>query len=142
MSDESADRTNPFVSKSIGKSDQRSNEKAKSARERANQHLVAVDSDTWPRGVNGQPMMKITMTASELIPTGQYANVSVGPAQITAFVDQDRLLEDGEFFSPEQRSVLAQALNELAEIVEGDVIAVQRNLVMESVQEQVKANNG
>jgi len=87
-------------------------------------------------------MVKILMTASELIPTGQYANVSVGPAQITAFVDQDRVTLDEHgkeipYFTEEQRGTLAKALNELAEIVEADVVAVQRNLVLESLQEQI-----
>lgn len=95
-----------------------------------------------PRGVNGQPMMRIVMTASELIPTGQYANVSIGPAQITAWVDQDRQLEDGQsYFDAQQKATIAQALNELAEIVEADVVAVQRNLVMESMQDQGSNNS-
>jgi len=130
-------RTNPFITKSLGRGDERSGAKARAAAERANEQTRMVDADSWPRGVSGQPMMKITMTASELIPTGQYANVSVGPAQITAFVDADRLLEGEAYFSQQQRQVIAQALNELAEIVEGDVVAVQRNLVMESMQEQI-----
>ncbi len=133
-----ASRSNPLQARSLGQGDQGSNAKAKAAMDRTREQQAAVDCDSWPRGVAGRPMMKITMTASELIPTGQYANVSVGPAQITAFVDPDRHLEGEEaYFSDAQRAVLAQALNELAEIVEGDVIAVQRNLVMEAMQEQL-----
>jgi hypothetical protein len=140
-----ATRANPRQAKTIGKPDQQSRAKAKSSADRGNQQLESVDSEAWPRGVNGQPMMKILMTASELIPTGQYANVSVGPAQITAFVDPDRVLksDDGEtlpYFTEEQRATMAQALNELAEIVEADVVAVQRNLVLENLQEQVTQN--
>ena len=37
---------------------------------------------------------------------------------------------------------MAAALNQLAEIVEGDVVSVQRNLVMESIQEQLASNGG
>lgn len=131
------DRTNPFTSKTLGSQDQQSGKKARDAADRQRENVRMVDADSWPRGVTGLPMMKVTMTASELIPTGQYANVSVGPAQITAFVDPDRLLNGDAYFSAGQRAVLAQALNELAEIVEGDVVAVQRNLVMESMQEQI-----
>jgi hypothetical protein len=130
-------RSNPFTRNTLGQGDEQSGKKARAAAERAREQTATVDGEAWPRGVNGQPMMKITMTASELIPTGQYANVSVGPAQITAFVDQDRLLEGEAYFSERQRQVLAQAMNELAEIVEGDVVAVQRNLVLESMQEQI-----
>lgn len=137
------ERTNPFLSNTTGKGDTQSGAKARAANERANELMKSVDSESWPRGVNGQPMMKIVMTASELIPTGQYANVSVGPAQITAFVDQDRVVETDDegntlsYFSADQRATIAQALNELAEIVEADVVAVQRNLVMESMQDQI-----
>lgn len=135
------ERTNPFISKSVGNADKQSRQKAETAHNRAKEMMTTVDSDSWPRGVNGQPMMRVLMTAAELIPTGQYANVSVGPAQITAFVDPDRQLGKEEpYFSAEQRATIAQALNEMAEIVEGDVVAVQRNIVMESMQDQVSSN--
>lgn len=131
-------KTNPFLSKTAGSGDQQSGKKARMAAERANEQVATVDSASWPRGINGQPMAKITMTASEIVPTGQYANVAVGPAQITAFIDLDRVLDAGEaYFSQGQRIAMAQALNELAEIVEGDVVAVQRNLVLESMQDQI-----
>lgn len=129
--------TEPRISNTIGKGDEKSRAKAQAAHQRAVEQRQTVDAESWPRGVNGQPMLKITMTAAELIPTGQYANVSVGPAQITAFIDQDRQVAGQSYFSAEQRAVMAQALNELAEIVEGDVVAVQRNLVMQSMQHQI-----
>ena len=136
------DKTNPFIAKSIGKSDKQSNQKASAAMAQAEKARASADSESWPLGTDGQPMMKITMTAAELIPTGQYANVSVGPAQITAFVDQNRVIKDGDaYFSDDQRTTMAKALNELAEIVEADVVAVQRNLVMESMQETVSNGN-
>lgn len=133
---------NPFITKSIGKSDQGSKQKASAAMSQAEKARESADSESWPIGTDGQPMMKITMTAAELIPTGQYANVSIGPAQITAFVDQDRVIKDGDaYFSDDQRSTMAKALNELAEIVESDVVAVQRNIMMESMQDQVSNGN-
>lgn len=134
----SEEKVNPFISKSIGNGDKGSKQKASAAMAQAEKARASADSESWPIGVDGQPMMKITMTAAELIPTGQYANVSVGPAQITAFVDQNRVIKDGDaYFTEDQRTTMAKALNELAEIVEGDVVAVQRNLVMESMQGQV-----
>jgi hypothetical protein len=138
------ERVNPYLAQDVGKQDQGSRSKADKAKERTNDQVAQASPDSWPRGVNGNPMQKIVMTASELIPTGQYANVSVGPAQITAFVDSDKELElddDGHplpYFSAEQRATIAQAMNELAEIVEVDVIAVQRNLVLENLQEHVQ----
>jgi hypothetical protein len=134
------DRVNPFMAGAIGKEDTGSRAKAEAAHERTKQHVEMTAPEDWPRGINGQPMMKVCMTASELIPTAQYANVSVGPAQITAFIDPDRVLETDDegnskpYFSPSQREVVAQALNELADVVEVDVIGVQRNLVLESMQ--------
>ena len=136
------ENTNPFIAKSIGKSDQQSKQKASAAMAQADKARASADSEAWPLGVNGQPMMKITMTAAELIPTGQYANVSVGPAQITAFVDQDRVVEgDDSYFDNKERATMAKALNELAEIIELEVVAVQRNLVLESMQSQVTNGN-
>lgn len=83
------------------------------------------------------------MTAAELIPTGQFANVSIGPAQVTTFIDQARVLQEQEsFFSDDERATLVQALNELAEIVEGEVVAVQRDLVLSSMQQQLAPNGG
>ena len=135
--------TNPFLSKTVGASDTQSRTKAATAHQRAKENIAIAEPGDIPRGVDGQPMMKIVMTAAELIPTGQYANVSVGPAQITTWIDPNRVLAEGEsYFSQQQRDTIAQALNELADVVEGDVVAVQRNLVMESIQSQVAAENG
>jgi hypothetical protein len=135
---------NPFMKEGpsdIGKGEQQSRQKAEQAHERSKSlREDHVDAAEWPRGVTGAPMVKIAMTAAELLPTGQFANVSIGPAQITAFVDPDRQVEEA-YFSKEQRDTLALALNELAEIVEGDVIAVQRNLVQESIQDQIASNS-
>jgi hypothetical protein len=129
---------NPFIAKSISKSDKQSKQKASAAMAQAEKARASVDSEAWPLGVNGQPMIKITMTAAELIPTGQYANVSVGPAQITAFVDTDKAVEgDDKYFTKEQRETMTKALNELAQVVEEDVVAVQRNIVLEGMQSVV-----
>lgn len=113
--------------------------------DRAADRNAAQQPDTdqsWPRGIRGRPMAKIEFSASELIPTGQYANVAVGPARITAFVDLDHKgdPEDG-IFSQRELQILAQAANELAETVEANVVGVQRNLVLESLQEQLSNGN-
>lgn len=121
-----------------GKPDQKSRAKAEAAADRT---LAQQSDDSIPRGVKGRPMARIEFSASELIPTGQYANVAVGPARIIAWVDLDREIDEGEkFFSEAEASNLVKATNELAEMVERDVVAVQRNLVLESIQEQLSQN--
>lgn len=123
-----------------GTADTKSRAKAEAAAERS--ATQQPDSDqSWPRGIRGRPMAKAEFAASELIPTGQYANVAVGPARITVFVDLDRVIEDGDsYFSTQEQANLVKAINELAEMVERDVVAVQRNLVLESIQDQLSQN--
>lgn len=140
MADEKA-RTNPFLSKTIGKTDTKSRDKAEKAADRANEEIKRVEGqpmespEGWPTGSKGTPMMKAEMSAAELIPTGNYANVSVGPCRVHFLVDPDRELRDDEdYFTPQQKATIAKALNEAAELVESDVVAVQRNIVMESLQ--------
>jgi hypothetical protein len=111
----------------IGKGDKGAGAKAKAAAKRTNDQQV---EGGVPRGPDGEPLVKVVMTASELIPTGQYANVSVGPAQIEAWINPN----SDEPFSDTQKETIARALNELADVVERDVIAVQRGLVLEALQ--------
>ena len=131
-------RANPAQAKSIGRPDTKSRAKADESAKQAErqQEEVAIQGNAWPTLPDGRPMVQIKMTASELVPTGQYANVSVGPCQITMFIDPDAEAA----FTDAQRQNMTSALNQLAEIVEGDVVAVQRNLVMESIQEQLAAD--
>jgi hypothetical protein len=137
-------RQNPKLSKTIGQSDTKSRAKAEQAHERQEISVDVTSMDGWPRNNQGHPLARITMQASELLPTGQYANVAVGPAQITIFIDPESDVEYDEEGKPhlltdETKQVLAVGLNELAQIVESDVIAVQRNLVLESLQDQVES---
>lgn len=129
-------RTNPQIAKTIGSQEQKSRAKAETAKDRTAEGVEALDSEDLPRNADGVHLVKVTMTAAELLPTGQFANVSVGPAQITAMIDPNQ----EENFTPEQKENIAKALNEMAEIVEVDVISVQRNLVLESIQDQVAEN--
>jgi hypothetical protein len=140
-----AERTNPFLGKTIGKEDKKSRDKAEKAADRADEEIKRVQNDPlvevtpvtggWPTGSKGTPMMHAEMSAAELIPTGNYANVSVGPCRVHFLVDPDRELRDDEdYFTPQQKATIAKALNEAADIVEADVVAVQRNLVLESLQ--------
>lgn len=124
----------------LGKPDVQSRAKAESASNRNSAQHPDTDQ-SWPRGVTGRPMAKVEFSASELLPTGQYANVAVGPARITAFIDLDHAgdPEDG-IFTKRELQILAQASNELAETIEGNVVAVQRNIVLTSLQDQLAQN--
>lgn len=60
-----------------------------------------------PVDTNGQPLVKISFTVTEKIPTGNYANVEVGPATAERYVPSN--LSDEE---------LANAIADLAKPVE------------------------
>lgn len=119
----------------VGKSDTGSRAKADSASKRTQSQTDVQES--IPLNEKGKPLARIMFSASELVPTGQYANVSIGPAVITLYIDLDKDLgEEDSFFEPHEKDALVKALNELAAVVEYDVLAVQRNAVLESMQEQ------
>lgn len=120
-------RSNPAQAAKIGASDTKSRLQADHA---ANQGEKQSAIGGIPITADGRPMVLIEMAAAELIPTGQYANVSVGPAKISWWIDPlaDEPISDGE------KQTVAKALNDIAEICEVDVVAVQRNLVLESIQ--------
>jgi hypothetical protein len=113
--------------KTLGTGDRVTRAKANNAKERNMQ-----ESESWPT-VDGRPLVKIQMQASELIPTGQYANVSIGPAVVTAYIDP----EQPGGLPGDWKENVAEAVNDLAELVERDVVAVQRNLVLQSMQDQI-----
>jgi hypothetical protein len=117
----------------LGKSDSGSRAKAETAEKRA----VSVQADeVIPRGIDGKPMAKIEFSASELIPTGQYANVTVGPVRITAYIDLARNDDEGlPYFTEQEKDTLIKAANELAEMTEVNIIGIQRGLVLESLQQ-------
>jgi len=123
-------RSNPAQAKTIGAGDAGSRAKADTSASRADTSQV----EGPPLTADGRPMVKIEMAAAELIPTGQFANVSVGPAKISWWIDPT----DDYPISDEEKANVAKALNDIAEIVEVDVIAVQRNLVLESIQSNVE----
>lgn len=135
-------RTNEDTTKSLGKGDTGSRNKADKAADRAESQMEAgIPVESWPRGAKGTPMMKAEISVAELIPTGNYANVSIGPVRLHFLIDVDRDVRPDEgFFSTDERAVIAKALNEACEIAEVDVVAVQRNLVMENMQQQIEGS--
>lgn len=121
-------RTSKPVSKTLGRAQPKSRAQADAAVERSDE--VQPVSEGWPHTPDGRPMAKLEMASSELLPTGQFANVSVGPGRLTLFIDPQ---EDGGIPKEEQDNI-AKAMNQMAELVEVDVIGVQRALVLESIQ--------
>lgn len=96
----------------------------KSERARRDTAEIIDNSGPVPIGANGLPMIQIQVSASELIPTGEYANVVVGPVTVVKWIEDPG---DG----------LADEVNDLCEVIEADVISVQRTLVLESLQDEV-----
>jgi hypothetical protein len=45
-----------------------------------------IDEHDWPRDVFGTPLLRVSVSQSELIPTAQYANVTLGPVQVVGFI--------------------------------------------------------
>lgn len=84
-------------------------------------------SGPWPVDADtGLPLVQISFTASELIPTGEYANVCVGPVTVTKFIRD-----------PEDDDELVEEMNNLAELVEAGCISEQRENVLKSLQDDV-----
>lgn len=54
------------------------------AREQGEKNLIEQDV---PLGSNGKPLIKITCSAAELIPTVQYGNVTCGPVTVARYVE-------------------------------------------------------
>jgi hypothetical protein len=118
-------RTSPAQTKTLGAAEKGSRQKAESAVTRND----AQATDTgWPTLPNGKPMAKIEFAVSELIPTGNYANVTIGPYRVTMFVDPDAAEIDEDTLDG-----LAAQANQLAESSMSEVMGVQRALVLESL---------
>lgn len=117
------------TTETVGDADTGSRIKAQTSAARHDAEESAASSG-WPMTPDGRPMAKVEMAASELIPTGQYANIVVGPGRLTVFVDP----RDADPFPEAERENVAKAMNLVADLVEVDVIAVQRALVLEAMQ--------
>lgn len=118
-------RTSPAQTKTLGRAEKGSRAKAESAQKRTESQ--AGDS-SWPMTADGEPMAKIEFCVSELIPTGNYANVTIGPYRVTMFVDPDQ----SEIDEAALDNISNQA-NQLAQSSFADVMGVQRALVFESL---------
>lgn len=114
----------PGKSKAPAKASEKAGAAVKSDRARRDTAQVIDNTGPVPIGANGLPMVQIQASASELIPTGEYANVVVGPVTVVKWIE-----DPGDD--------LADEVNDLCETIEADVISVQRTLVLESLQDEV-----
>lgn len=112
-------------------------------------HRGATVQPGIPIGSNGLPMIEIVSQASEVIPVAQYANVTAGPIAIRRWIEDPGVHVladvnwDGEM-TKEQQNVYDQIRGEMAagqQIVE-DVIAEDRENILESVRRQNEAQSG
>lgn len=71
----------------------------------------------WPMDEDGDPMALVSMTASELIGLKNYSNVTVGPASVTRFVNDDKVKEGLEACAQEVEGIIAQERQAILDIV-------------------------
>lgn len=71
----------------------------------------------------GLPLIEITVSASEKVPTGDYANVDVGPVTMKKWIRD-----------PQDDDALVEQINDMCELIEVGVVAEQRELVLQSLQ--------
>lgn len=71
----------------------------------------AAGDQEWPRAVDGIPLIKIQAGASELVPTVQYGNVTVGPVLVTRFVDA-RTPEEIQVAVKQSQEIVEHAISE------------------------------
>lgn len=83
----------------------------------------------WPRDDNGEPMIQVYVQAREHIGLPDYSNITVGPSGITMFVAKGQ----SEILNEQEKAALASSMNQLSELLELQVIAEQRGIVLESI---------
>lgn len=92
----------------------------KLAREEGEKNLVEKDIPLDP---NGTPLVRVTCSAAELIPTVQYGNVTVGPASVVVWVPINF-----KGFNDEEKNSIKLAMRETQSICE-EAIAEDRQTV-------------
>jgi hypothetical protein len=83
----------------------------------------------WPVDEHGDPMVRISMQAMELVGLKEFSNITVGPARAETFVSRNTKNP----FSEAQLKNIASAMNQLAELVEVDVVAEQREVALNTI---------
>lgn len=121
---------------SIAQEEPKSRQKAKVAADRGKQQADLAERSATEAGPpmtsDGRPLSKITVAGAELIPHGQFANISCGPAMFEIWVDP----LDEEPVSDELAAGLAKAANKVFDALYGDVLSVQRALIQQAIEQQ------
>lgn len=81
-----------------------------------------------PLGVNGKPLIRISVSAAELIPTRQYANIVVGPITVVRYVDSATGTTD------EEDSFISQQIHKTQRLVE-QAVAEERETVHNMIRQ-------
>lgn len=82
-----------------------------------------------PFDEQGDPMVEISFNATELIGLPNYSNIVVGPATIRTLVSRNVRNP----FSDVHLVNIASALNQLAQMVEENVVAEQREIALNTL---------
>lgn len=80
----------------------------------------------WPVDAEGDPLVEISFQAHELIGLENFSNITIGPAVIRTLVSRNKQNP----FSERQLANIASGLNQIAQTVEVDVIAEQRQIAL------------
>jgi hypothetical protein len=127
------------AAKGIAQEEPKSRQKAKLAADTGKQQMDLAERSASEGGppltADGRPLAKITVAGAELIPHGQFANISCGPAMFEIWVDP----LDEEPVSDEMASGIAKAANKVFDALYGDVLSVQRALIQKAIDEQAAA---
>jgi hypothetical protein len=83
----------------------------------------------WPLDAQGDPMAEIAFQAHELIGLENFSNITVGPAIIRTLVS----INKPNPFSQVQLKNIASAINQIAQIVEEDIVAEQRVIALNTL---------
>lgn len=93
------------------------------------ERAAGLHPSSWPLDADGDPMVEIAFQAHELIGLKEFSNITVGPAVVRCLVSVNR----PNPFTDTQKRNLVNALNEVAELVEADVIARQRAIALNTI---------
>jgi hypothetical protein len=125
----------------LATAEERSRQKANVAADTGKQQIALAERSSQQSGgvpltPDGRPMVKITVSGAELIPHGQFANISCGPCMFEVWVDP----LDEEPVHPTVAQGIAKAANTLFDALYGDVLSVQRGHIDEAIKQEHAQN--
>jgi hypothetical protein len=81
-----------------------------------------------PVNSNGYPLIRISVSAAELIPTRQYANIVVGPITVVRYIDPQIGITD------EEKSFITKEIHETQKLCE-QAVAEDRETVHNMIRQ-------